>query len=111
MVQSWTNNDNLFLKFGTTKTTVDNSGDYVAFGTNRIAELTINAATYSSIVAGVASSGAPGIIVSDTVLFPPAGSTSSGAGASNSNTWMIEKVEVFTDVSPSAASGSPALNI
>lgn len=111
MAQNWLNPDNLFLKFGTTKATVDNSGDYVSFGTNRVAELTINAATYSSITTAVASNGAPGVILSDTVLFPPAGSSSSGAGASNSNTWIIEKVEVFTDTSPSAATATPALNI
>jgi hypothetical protein len=113
MVQSWTNNDNLYLKFGTSKITADNSGDYTMYGPNRVAELTINAATYSSIGVTAASSGnaASMTIISDTVLFPPAGSSSSGAGASNSNTWMIEKVEVFTDVSPSAANGTPALNI
>jgi hypothetical protein len=105
---NWTNQDNLYLKFGTTKITAEQAGDFVAYGTLRILEVDIPSATFTTLAAF--SSGLAGTILSDTVFFPPAGSTSSGAGAASSNTWVIEKVELFGEVSAVPfSSGSPGL--
>lgn len=106
MAQNWMNNDNLFLKFGTTKATVESAGDYLAYGNTRCVEVNIPPATWGAITSSVTPT-----ILSDTVLFPPAGSSSSGAGASSSNTWFIEKVELVTTQAPSAATATPALGV
>lgn len=106
---NWTNQDNLYLKFGTTKATVEEAGDFLALGRTRVLEVNIPSSTFTSLVAF--SSGLAGTILSDTVLFPPAGSTSSGAGAANSNTWQIEKVELIGITSASSNAGTPLLNV
>src|SRR6266576_1680818 len=105
---NWFNKDNLYVTFGTTKATAEQAGDYSFMGRTRVLEVEIPSATFTALTAF--SSGLPGTILSNTVLFPPAGSTSSGAGAANSNPWVIEKVELMGSVSATAfSSGSPGL--
>jgi len=88
---SWTNSDGLYLQFGTAKATAEVGGDYLAYGSNRVAEVTVNISTLSS---GVATASTP---VSNTLFFP------------QGQNLFIEKVEVVTEVATSATSG--ALNI
>jgi hypothetical protein len=88
---SWTNSDGLYLQFGTAKATAEVGGDFLAYGANRVAEVTVNVGTLSS---GTATTTTP---VSNTLFFP------------QGQNLFIEKVEVVTEVATSATSG--ALNI
>lgn len=88
---SWTNSDGLYLQFGTSKATAEVGGDYLAYGANRVAEVTVNIGSLSS---GVATTITP---VSNTLFFP------------QGQNLFIEKVEVVTEVATSATSG--AINV
>lgn len=85
---NWLNNDSLFIKFGTSKTTVDPAGDYLAYGTTRIAEVFIDLTTLTTSAS----------ILSDNFLFGP--------GLNNSNPWFIEKVDL--SVETAATTGTSA---
>lgn len=61
MVQSWNNNDGLYLKYGVDKTTAETAGDYKTFGPLREVEVKIDLTTLTT-------SGQT--ILSDTVYFP-----------------------------------------
>lgn len=88
---SWTNSDGLYLQFGTAKATAETGGDYLMYGTNRIAEVTVNLGTLST---AVATSSSP---VSNTLFFP------------QGQNLFIEKVELVTEIAASATGN--ALNI
>lgn len=101
MVQSWTNTDNLYIKFGTSKTTAENWGDYRMPGGSRVLEGLIDVSTLTTVVSsGVA-------ILSDTILFPPAG----GTGGGNSNSWYIEKVETAVETAISSTVGTISVGL
>ena len=107
MVQSWTNADQLYLKFGTSKTTAENWGDYVSPNGNRVIEGLVDISTLTTVGSTVG-------ILSDTVFFPPAGNTSAstalGIGA-NSNSWFIEKVELVAETAMSSTVATISLGL
>jgi len=76
MTYDWLNPDNLYLKYGPKKATVDPAGDYKSFGANRVVEVLIDLTTLTSTAA----------IQSDNLIFP------SGSGL------FIEKVEAVLEV-------------
>ncbi len=79
---NWMNKDNLYIEYGTTKATAETAGDFVSYGSNRIAELLIDLTTLTSTAA----------IQSQVLFFP------SGTG------FYIESVEAVTE--EAAASGT-----
>jgi hypothetical protein len=83
MVQSWTNADGLYLKFGTSKTTAEVWGDYSIGEGNRVIEGLIDVSTLTT----------SSVIQSDNLFVFPAG----GTGGANSNTWFIERVELMVE--------------
>lgn len=85
---NWTNSDNLYLKYGTSKTVAEAAGDYPTIGESRIMEVRVDLSTLATATAS---------ILSDNVLFGP--------GANNSNSWIIEKVELSVDTA-ATSSGS-----
>lgn len=60
MVQSWYNNDGLYLKYGTDKTTPNIAGEYKTYGALREIELRMD----------LANVGSAATIMSDQVFFP-----------------------------------------
>lgn len=90
---SWTNSDGLYLQFGTAKATAETGGDFLAYGSNRIAEVVVNVGTLSS---SVATASTP---VSNTLFFP------------QGQNLFIEKVEVVTEVALSATSGAISVGL
>lgn len=75
---SWTNNDGLYLQFGTTKATAETGGDYTMWGPYRVAEVDLNLGllTSSSLAATTPT------VISNTLFF------SEGQGI------QIDKVEL-----------------
>lgn len=90
---SWTNSDGLYLQFGTSKATAEVGGDYLSYGANRIAEVTVNLATLST---AVATSSSP---VSNTLFFP------------QGQNLYVEKVEVVTEVAFSATGNALSIGL
>lgn len=93
MTQSYTTNSKLFLQFGTDKAFLEQAGEYVSFGANRIIEGVLDL-TGTAYPAGMSSTSTTPTIISNTVFFPslPTGEL------------IIEKVEVFCEVA--TASGT-----
>lgn len=83
---TWLNDDGLYLKFGTTKTTAEVGGEYRTNGELREIEVTIDLTDLTSSAA----------IVSDTTFFP--------------NGARIEEVEIVTQTAATSA-GSATLDI
>ena len=90
---SYTNSDGLYQQYGTAKAVAETGGDYVAYGGNRIAEVTINIGTLSS---SVATASTP---VSNTLFFP------------QGQNLYVEKVEVVTEVALSATAGALSIGL
>ena len=90
---SWTNSDGLYLQFGTAKATAEVGGDYLAYGSLRVAEIVVNLGTLST---GVATVSTP---VSNTLFFP------------QGQNLFIERVEVVTEVALSATSGALSIGL
>lgn len=88
MVQSWMNSDGLYKKYGTDAATVNNCGEYVTTGPQRMIEVTISDLT------ALGSSAAP-TIVSDQTFFPK---------------MRIEKVEII-NTTAATSGGSATLSI
>lgn len=84
---NWTNNDGLYLQFGTSKATPETFGDYQMWGPNRIIEGTLDLSTQTT-AAG---------IISNTLFFPE------GQGI------FIEKVELTAE-QPVSTTGSPTIS-
>jgi hypothetical protein len=79
----WDNVDGLHINFGPDKATSELAGDFSQMGNARMAEVFLDVSTLTTTSQ----------IVSDTVLVFPAGAT----GGANSNTWMIDKVELMVE--------------
>jgi hypothetical protein len=90
---SWQNTDNLYLKYGNTKTTSENWGEYRMPGGTRVIEGLIDISTLSTIVSSSAN------ILSDNLVFP---NLQTSTGSPNSNTWFIEKVETVAETAISS---------
>lgn len=86
MPTNWTNNDGLYVRFGTNEATVGNAGQYSTMGPLQCVEVKFNAT----------SLGTGSTILSDTVTIP------SGS--------RIEKVEVYAQTACTSG-GSAALNV
>lgn len=84
---SWTNSDGLYLQYGVSKAVAETGGDYLEYGENRLAEVTINLATLSTATATASTP------VSNTLFFP------------QGQNLFIEKVQVVTEV-PMSATGN-----
>lgn len=95
---NWLNGDNLYLEFGTTKSTVAPWGDYDMPGGNRVIEGLITCGSLNAFGTVTIVSGQP--------FFPAAGGTS----GANSNSWFIEKVELIAETAMTTTS-SPTLSI
>lgn len=87
---SWTNSDGLYLQFGTAKAVAEVGGDYLSYGANRVAEVTLNLSTITAVTTAT--------IVSNTLFFP------------QGQNLFIEKVEAVTEIAMSSA-GSPTLTL
>jgi hypothetical protein len=87
---SWTNNDGLYLQFGTAKATAEVGGDYLAYGQVRCAEVLIDVSTLTTSNATT--------IVSNTLFFP------------QGQNLFIEKVELVAE-QPMSTTGSPTFTV
>lgn len=85
MAQNWLNKDNLFLQFGTDKTTSEAAGDFLAYGENRVMEVRIDLTALSTSTAS---------ILSNTTIFPAGTNT------------IIEKVELVVDTAVTGSSST-----
>lgn len=87
---NWTNNDGLFLQFGTAKATAEIAGDYQAPGSpNRIVEARINLANLTTSAT----------IISNTYFFP------AGQGI------FVEKVEVEPEIAAGTTTGTLSVGL
>jgi hypothetical protein len=87
---SYTNSDGLYLQIGTAKAVPETGGEYLMYGPNRIAEVTLNLSTITAVTTAT--------IISNTLFFPMG------------QNLFVEKVEAITEIAMSSA-GSPTLTI
>jgi hypothetical protein len=87
---SWTNNDGLYLQFGTSKATAETFGDYQVAGQTRMVEGVINLANLTTSNATT--------IVSNTLFFP------------QGQNLFIEKVELIAE-QPMSTTGAPTFTV
>lgn len=88
MVQNWLNKDNLFLQYGTDKTTTENAGEFALPGyPNRIVEVSLDLTTLSTSTAS---------IISNNLIFP----------APPSGQLFIEKVELSVETGATSGTSS-----
>lgn len=89
---NWFNNDGLYIEFGTSKSTVQDVGIFDSHDGTQYVDMGIDLTTLTTTPA----------IQSQTTFFPPAG----GTPGANSNTWIIDRVELTVDVA--ATTGTAA---
>jgi hypothetical protein len=87
---SWTNSDGLYLQYGTAKAVPETGGDYLSYGSNRLAEVTINLSSLNTSTTN---------IVSNTLFFP------------QGQNLFIEKVELVTEVASSATGNALSVGL
>ncbi len=83
---TWLNGDGLYIKYGTTRATVANGGEYNVFGGQHVAEFDITLSTLTATSA----------IINDVVWMP--------------DNVMVDKVEVVATTA-AASAGSGTLNV
>lgn len=88
---NWLNADGLYLEFGTTKSTVQDVGEYTGHDGRSVVEIGLDLTTLTTTPT----------IISQTLFFPPAGGTS----GANSNVWIIERVTLNVDTAVTGSSG------
>lgn len=91
MVQNWLNKDNLFIQYGTDKTTTENAGEFAFDGPNRIVEFRLDLTTLATASAS---------IISNNLIFP----------APPSGQLYIEKVELTVETAATSG-GSATFNV